>query len=224
MNSYSATEDRITEALASINSNSKPNLKKLAEKFAIPYYRLYARANGRLSRSNRPSVNLRLNPTEELALCRYLNIMEEAGLYARYYHIKRTANSILSRRPEPELPISSAWATRFLKRHPEYHIRRQRTLDIKRKEAHNQRDIKVFFKRWKAVLDKYAIKPADIYNFDETGFRIGIGRHQKIITRDLKAKSYIKSSTNRDYVTVIETISADSSTIPPMIILNAASY
>jgi hypothetical protein len=51
-----------------------------------------------------------------------------------------------------------------------------------------------------------------------------MGRHQKIITRDPKAKPFIESSANRDYVTVIETISADGNTIPPMIILNAASH
>ena len=53
------------------------------------------------------------------------------------------------------------------------------------------------------------LRSADIYDFDETSFRVRIGRLQKIVTRDPKAKAYIESSTNPDFVTVIETISAE---------------
>ena len=224
MNTNSAIEDRINEALSSIDLETKTNLSKLAKEYAVPYSRLRQRAKGRANRFSRTPVNYRLTETEEAALCRYLDVMEEAGLYARQHHIERVANSILSRRPEPELPVSPAWSTRFLKRHPEYFVRTQRPLDIERKEAHNRKDIEEFYERWDRIVKKYAIAPADIYNFDETGFRIGIGRHQKIITRDPKARPYIESSTNRDYVTVVETISADGDTIPPMVIMSAASH
>lgn len=115
MNSYELIENRISEALQSIDSNLKPNFARLAREFAVPYRRLIERSKGRGSRSDRASVNLRLTPEEEQAICRYLDIIEEAGLYARHYHIERTANSILSRRiGEPELPVSIAWSTRFL--------------------------------------------------------------------------------------------------------------
>lgn len=224
MNSYFAIEDRITEALSSHPQNSKPNIAKLAREFAVPESRLRARAKGRATRSDRAAVNQRLTDAEEAALCRYLDVLEEAGLYARQRDITRVANSILWRRDETELPVSPAWATRFQKRHPQYFIRSQRALDIERKEAHNRKDIEIFFERWEAILKKYSVLPTDTYNFDETGFRIGMGRHQKIITRDPKAKVYIESSTNRDYVTVVETISADGNTIPPMVIMSSASH
>jgi hypothetical protein len=226
MNSYPAVEDRITEALASINpENSKPNIKELAKKFAVPYRRLLHRSKGRPSRSQREPVNLRLNDTEELALCRFLDIMEESGLYARTYQIERIANSILSRRPgPPEPPVGPTWPTRFLRRHPEYFTKKQRTLDIERKESHERRDIEVFFERWKKIIEKYGINPADTYNFDETGFRIGMGRHQKIITRDPKARPYIESSTNRESITLIEAVSGDGYTLPPMVILSATTH
>ena len=165
----------------------------------MPESRLRARAKGRVTKSDRAPVNQRLTNAEETALCRYIDVLEEAGLYARQHDIQRVANSILWRRDETELPVSPAWAIRFQKRHPEYFIRSQRTLDIERKEAHNRKDIEVFFERWEAILKKYSILLTDPYNFDETGFRIRMGRHQKIVTRDPKAKVYIESSTNRDY-------------------------
>jgi hypothetical protein len=226
MNSYAAIEDRISEALASIEPNTKPNFTKLAAKFAVPYSRLLNRSKGRRSRSDRDPVNVRLNDTEELAICQYLDVLEKAGLYARVNQIEKVANSILRRRAgsDDEPPVGHAWATRFLDRHPEYFIRKQRTLDIERKEAHERRDIEVFFERWKAIVEEYGINPADIYNFDETGFRIGMGRHQKIVTRDPKVQAYIESSTNRDYVTLVEAVSGDGFTLPPMVIINATTH
>jgi hypothetical protein len=224
MNSYNAVEDRISEALASIDPNSKANYTKLAAKFAVPYTRLIKRAKGRCTKSQRQPVNLRLNDAEELALCHYLDALETAGLYACVHQIRAVGNSILQRRPHKEPPLGSTWATRFLQRHPEYHIRKQRTIDIERKEAHERRDIEVFFERWKAIIDKHGVHPADTYNFDETGFQIGVGRHQKIISRDPKVRPFIESSTNRDYITVVEAISGDGFTVPPMVIIAATTF
>ena len=107
MNSYNAVEDRISEALASIDPNLKSNYTKLAAKFAVPYSRLLNRAKGRSSKSYREPVNLRLNDTEELALCYYLDALETAGLYARVHQIRAVGNSILQRQPhrDEELPL-----------------------------------------------------------------------------------------------------------------------
>ena len=58
-----------------------------------------------------------------------------------------------------------------------------------------------------------------MYNFDETGFCIGIGKDQWIITRDPNRQAYLVSSTNRELVSVCETISADGAALPPMIIV-----
>jgi hypothetical protein len=55
---------------------------------------------------------------------------------------------------------------------------------------------------------------------DETGFRIGCGRAYKIITRRNKQKRfYLIDPDNRESITSIETICADGSSIPPMVIL-----
>jgi len=57
------------------------------------------------------------------------------------------------------------------------------------------------------------------YNFDETGFRIGVGRDQWIVTMDPNRQAYLGSSTNRELVTSCEAISGDGYVLPPMLIL-----
>ncbi|KAF2179752.1 CENP-B protein, partial [Zopfia rhizophila CBS 207.26] len=78
------------------------------------------------------------------------------------------------------------------------------------------------------------IQAHDVWNFDETGFRIGCGGKQIIVTfgsrgrerdktKDAK-KVTIGSETNRDYLTSVEAISASGEVIPPMLILKAKNH
>jgi hypothetical protein len=69
------------------------------------------------------------------------------------------------------------------------------------------------------VCEKYGIHPKDIFNMDEKGFRIGCGGKQKVVTRSAQHRCYASSSTNRDYVTVIECVSASKRLLPPMVTL-----
>lgn len=59
----------------------------------------------------------------------------------------------------------------------------------------------------------------DIWNFDETGFQIGVGKDQWIVTRDRDKKRYTGSNTNREHVTVVEAINPAGSFIPPFIVM-----
>ena len=68
------------------------------------------------------------------------------------------------------------------------------------------------------ILDQ-GIQPRDWYNSDESGFRIGIGRPKAVITKHYNSKVSIPSSSERELVTVLETISADGWSAPPWIIL-----
>jgi hypothetical protein len=68
-------------------------------------------------------------------------------------------------------------------------------------------------------MEKYGIDPADIYNMDETGFRIGVIAGRIVITHLTTKAVYLADPDNRESLTAVETIGADGSTIPPMLIL-----
>jgi hypothetical protein len=63
-----------------------------------------------------------------------------------------------------------------------------------------------------------------MYNYDETGFRVGIGRAYKVITRLKSRRLYLSDPNNRESVTSVETISVDRTVIDPFIILPGANY
>ena len=73
-------------------------------------------------------------------------------------------------------------------------------------------------------MDEKGIQPGGIYNFDETGFRVDVGKNQWIVTRDSSREMYLGSCTNRDFVTIYEAISGDGTVLPPMVILSGVLY
>ena len=119
----------------------------------------------------------------------------------------------------PLQTVNALWSWRFLKEHPEFHIQKQRTLDQDRKNAHNPFQLLDWFEPYRAVVEEREIQPRDIYNFDETGFRIGVGKDQWIVTLDPNYQSCLGSSANRDLVKSCETISGDGEVLPSMFIL-----
>ena len=63
-------------------------------------------------------------------------------------------------------------------------------------------------------------------NFDESGFRFGVGKNQKVVSRtaDCQSQLTLGSNTNRETVTVVEAISGDGHVLPPMIIVSGVLH
>lgn len=72
---------------------------------------------------------------------------------------------------------------------PEYYIRRRRDLNVEKASALDKTMVERWFQDYQRVVTKHGICQQDIYNFDETGFQIGVRQDQFIITREPK-RSY----------------------------------
>lgn len=94
-------------------------------------------------------------------------------------------------------------------------------MDIERKKCLDRQRARDWFNSYQETIARYGITSDDIWNFDETGFNIGVGRDQWIITRQPKRQISGSLSTNLEYITVIEAVSATGITIVPVVILSA---
>ena len=224
---YEQIEARILEAVPVHENQPDRPISTLADEFDVPYPRLYARLNGRQSRIDRPATNKKLTSDMEEGLCQYLHHLDRIGTAARLPMVTGAANSILRRNHvgggDP-LTVGEKWTKRFLGAHPEFYIRKQKTLDINRKNSHDPDLIEGWFRRLKEQIEEKGILLDDMYNMDETGFRIGVGKNQWIVTIDPSWQSYLASSNNRDYITVVEVIQGLGKVLPPMVILAATQF
>lgn len=133
------------------------------------------------------------------------------------------ANILLADRGNtPSLTVGVNWASTFIKRRDELQSRFSRRYDYQRAKTEDQSVLNDWFKLVKQTIDQNGIQTDDIYNFDETGFAMGLISAQKVVTRsDLYGRRALLQPGNREWVTVVAAISAAGSPLPPTIIFKA---
>ncbi|KAF4453469.1 hypothetical protein F53441_3879, partial [Fusarium austroafricanum] len=78
-------------------------------------------------------------------------------------------------------------------------------------------------KRWASNF--YGIRPDEIYNFDETGFIMGVIASGMVVTgAERRGRPKSVQPGNREWITVIQAINAEGQAIPPFIIGTGQYY
>jgi hypothetical protein len=133
--------------------------------------------------------------------------------------------SVLSR------PLERDLVSHFLAANPDIEKVKQKPKDKKQIDGQKREGMVQYFENFKKVIVDKGILPSDCWNFDETGFRIGCGGKQIVITMgalhrpNKDRKSFmIASETNCDYLTSVEAILAAGDVIPLMLILKAMQH
>lgn len=133
------------------------------------------------------------------------------------------ANTLLSARGEnpPPDPAGKKWASRFIKTQPELKTVWNRKFHSQRALCEDPATIQYWFQRVHDIRLEYGILDEDTYNFDETGFQMGVASTSKVVTSsDRVGRAILIQPGNREWVTVIEGICADGWSIPPFFILS----
>jgi hypothetical protein len=152
------------------------------------------------------------------------------GFAAMPQMIHQSAEFIMnsSRAPHEQQTLSRDWVSRFLKAHPELIKKKQKSQDVDRITAQKIEEIELWFRKYRKVVAEEGLIPSDIWNFDETGFRVGCGGNQIVVTYGTQKKGKIRldiaSETNRDYLTSVEAVNADGEVILPLLILKAKQH
>ncbi len=67
-------------------------------------------------------------------------------------------------------------------------------------------DISDYFEKIQRVMREKGVAELDVWNMDESGFRIGCGKAQLVVTMDPNKPLRMIDPENRDYITSIECI------------------
>ena len=102
-------------------------------------------------------------------------------------------------------------------------MRKEKSIEIERQRVMNIEQIWDFFIKFQATVDKFKIEKGDIWNMDETGLRVGVGRGQWVIIpagqEEGRFQNLIGSTGNTEHVSVVGCISASGEVIAPLIII-----
>ncbi|KFY28890.1 hypothetical protein V491_00248, partial [Pseudogymnoascus sp. VKM F-3775] len=138
--------------------------------------------------------------TEEEAVVQYILDLDTRGFAPRYTGVEDVANLLLARRNGGR--VGKHWAEKFIKRQPNLKTRFNRTYDFQRALCEDSELISVWFKLVHNMRAKYGIDNSDFYNFDETGFMMGVICASIVVTHaDRHGRSKGVQPGNREWAT-----------------------
>jgi DDE superfamily endonuclease/Tc5 transposase DNA-binding domain/helix-turn-helix, Psq domain len=218
------TEGRILLAINAFKQGQFISIRAAATTYDVPYTTTLRRAQGRPPRSECRPNGQKLSSTEESALENWIISLDTRGFPPRVSAVQDMANLLLAARTKSDLSaalptVGENWARKFVNRHDTLKSRFSRKYDYQRAKNEDPEVIREWFKRVYSTIQEFGILEQDIYNFDETGFQMGVISTAKVVTRaERKGRPTLTQPGNREWVTAIETIRADRTIIPLMII------
>ncbi len=212
---------RIEEATDAIHDDEYKFASTAAQAFEVPVQTLQRwLVETHTSLFERKSHGYVLNIKQRETICIYLTRLNKLSISARLRHLRGAANFLLQ---QTNLVNSSRveqhWPVRFLQQNPQFFKRKQTSLAADRKTSLTVDVTKQHFYDFRDVLTKYAIQSNDIWNMNESGFRIEVERDHLVITLIKKKSLRAIDSEVRDLVSDVKAISAEREKILLMLII-----
>ena len=125
----------------------------------------------------------------------------------------------------PKTGLGKNWATRFItKHHDRLGMYWSSAMDSSRGRAVNPITKAEYFRLLKDVTEEYDIPDELVYGADETGIQTGVGTTERVIGPAGAKMQHQQRSGNRENITVLPTICADGTSVPPTVIYKGEAF
>jgi hypothetical protein len=179
--------------------------------------------NGRLPKIEFRSKSYRLTIIEEEVVVQHILDLDTRGFPPRLADVEDMANLLLAERQGGR--VGKHWPNKFIKRRPELKTRFNRAYDYQRALCEDPELVRKWFELVRNMKAKYGVQDCDFYNFDETGFMMGVICASMVVTRaDRRGRGKSIQSGNREWVTAIECINAEGWCLPPFLVVQGAYH
>jgi hypothetical protein len=218
-------EGRIELAIAAHKKQKFSSVRELARVYEVPETTLRSRLRGRPARVTVRANCHKLTENEENTLVNWILDLDKRGLPPRHAFVRNMANHLLSQRGSKRFKgVGEKWVTNLVNRRTEIKTRFSRRYDYSRAKCEDPKVIREWFDSVQSTIIKYGILDEDIYNFDETGFAMGLIATTRVITsKDRYGRRKLLQPGNREWVTAIEAVNATGWPLPPYIIFKGKS-
>jgi hypothetical protein len=216
-------EARIILAIEAIRASKSLSRRKAAKIYNVPESTLRDRMTGRTPLNERRPAVHKLTKLEEEVIVRKILEMDSRGFAPRLAGVEDMANFILESRGGRR--VGKLWAHRFVQRQPDLKTRFNRVYDFQRALCEDPELIGAWFRLVENMRAKYGVTDSDFYNFDETGFMMGIICPAMVVTRaDRRGRGKAVQPGNREWATAIACINGEGWSIPPFLIVQGVNH
>lgn len=155
-------------------------IRAAAKLYSVNHATLARRLNGQPSRRDITPNSRKLTDLEESAIVNHILDLDSRAFPPRLSGVEEMANHLLATRRAPN--VGKNWASAFVKRRSELAAKFSRRYDYQRALCEDGESIQGWFQLVQNTIAKYGISETDIYNFDETGFMIGMVSASMVVT------------------------------------------
>ena len=175
--------------------------------------------NTQITKSESSGMRQKLSPQEEGVLIEAVTKQGGHSFPLTHNRVERIANTILRHRTGTDDDIGKNWVDRFIARHEDQlHTYWTKHLPGNCAGAANPTNVR----NWEDIIEEEVvvpgIQPDDIYGMDETFTPPEFAQMRRVIAGKGKNIQYEQGGSTKQTVTVLATICADGSTLPPNVI------
>ena len=209
-------ESRVILAVNTVRLNPQISIRRAAQLYDVPRTTLQHRIAGRAPEADKTNGKPTLTTAEEHAIVQYICQLDSKGFSPRRADVEDMANLLLAKRSTRH--VGKCWTDRFIARRPELCTRFSRAYDYQRALQEDPHVLDAWFRLVVNMRAKYGIQDCDFYNFDETGFMMGMIHAQMVITRSERVgRPKAIQPGNREWATAICCVAADGHVVPPFL-------
>ena len=227
------TEAKVQKALAGLADGTYTNACEAANTLQLSYATLRRRTNGGRSRAEGREIVQNLSIPEEKALQQWITHLTVAGNPIRHSVLAAMADEIRNRRVVKindsmiQLvfypPTSHSWVQRFMQRHPQLGTTLSRMIETSRLKEASEDAIQQWFTVFAKEMEENQISIGNIYNVDETGNSLGTMERAHVVVDTTQNTQYQGQPGRQEWITAVECICADGTSISPLIIFKGES-
>jgi hypothetical protein len=216
-------EAQLNLAIQAIRRDPKLKVYTASKIYQVDHRKLSRRLCGMPPRRAIQANSRKLTDLEESVLTERILDLASKGFPPRLCVVEDMANRLVATRQGER--VGPRWAGNFVRRRPELQTRFQRKYDYQRAKCEDPEVIRGWFEFVRNTIAKYRVCDKDIYNFDETGFMMGvISTGMVVISSDGRAKAKTIQPGNREWVTVVQAVSFVGYAVPRYVIVAGKNH
>ncbi|VVT53899.1 uncharacterized protein SAPINGB_P003806 [Magnusiomyces paraingens] len=204
----------IAEALKLANMGTL-SIRKSAQTFGLCPSTLTRRHHGASTSKKSHARFQKLDPKQENELAQRIRARARIGQPLINSILRQLAFNALHQN-SPNATLGNHWTESFLRRYPDLKITKAKDFEPTLRDSADPAAVRKFQNMYLSRKIQN-IKPENIYNVDETSFDESNFQNLHVFIPQ-ETKSYLKVYSGRKWITVIECVRADGTTIPPFFI------
>ena len=206
----------IQQAIEEVKNGSK--MRAAARKFGIAESTLRDRLRGARPRSLAHQDLQMLSPMLEDLLVQWILSEDACGRAPRRAKLQAFARHLAGLNTR----LHRSWYDGFIQRHPECGTKKTRLLEKPRYNL-TREEVEKWYEKLDRVVRDYKVLPSNMANLDEHGIAEGSMREHYVVASTLTRRSTLKSSSARDWVSILQCCIATGKHLSPLILFKGAA-